>query len=304
MSVGVRPRSGGSEGARLLSYGAPPLFVLLWASGYIFVRIALRDTDALTLLAARYALVEAVLLPVALVLRPALPRGAAAWLHLAVVGLLMQAGYFAFVNLSLAHGLSPGASALISCLQPLLVGLLAPFMAGEHVSARRWLGLALGLAGAVLVILARTRVGGLPLAGLLFAVGALLAMTGGTLYERRYGRAAHPVMASLLQCGVGLAVALPLAAWLEPMRFVVTPGLVVSLAYLVLANSILALTLLLVMVRLGEASRVSALFFMVPPTTALIAWAAFGDTLPPLGWLGLMISAAGVAFVTLERRRR
>ncbi len=303
MSVRLGQRSGGIDGAWLLRYGAPPLFVLLWSSGFIFVRIALDYTNPLTLLAVRYALVEAVLLPVALLLRPALPRGAA-WVHLAVVGLLVQAGHFAFINLSLAHGFAPGASALITCLQPILVGLLAPFLAGEHVSARRWLGLALGLAGAVVVILARSELGGLKLVGLLFSVGALLAITAGTLYERRYGSFVHPVTASLLQCGVGLLVSLPLAAWLEPMRFQVTTGLVVALAYLVLANSIVALTLLLVMVRLGEASRVSALFFLVPPTTAVIAWAVLGNTLPPLGWLGLGVSAGGVAIVTLERRRR
>ena len=303
MSARAEQRSGRIEGARLLRFAAPPLFILLWSSGFIFVRIGLDYADPMTLLAVRYALVEVVLLPLALLLRPALPRGAA-WLHLAVVGVLVQAGHFAFINLALAHGFAPGAAALVTCLQPILVGLLAPWLAGEAVSARRWLGLALGLVGAVDVILAHSAIAGLPVWGLLFAIGALLAITAGTLYERRFGRGTHPVTASLVQCGVGLAVALPVAAWLEPMRLELTVGLAVALAYLVLANSIVALTLLLVMVRLGEASRVSALFFLVPPTTALIAWAVLGDRVPPLGWPGLAVSAAGVAIVTLERRRR
>lgn len=303
MSARAERWSSGIDGARLLRYGAPPLFILLWSSGFVFLRIGLDYTDPMTLLAVRYALVEVVLLPVALVLRPALPRGAA-WVHLAVVGLLVQAAHFACINLSLAYGFAPGASAMITSLQPILVGLLAPKLAGEAVSARRWLGLALGLAGAVAVILARSEIGGLPLWGMLFSVIALLAITGGTLYERRFGTGTHPVTASIVQCGVGLVVSLPLAAWLEPMRLQVTTGLVVALAYLVLANSIVALTLLLAMVRLGEASRVSALFFLVPPTTAVVAWAVLGDQVPPLGWLGLAVSAAGVAIVTLERRRR
>jgi drug/metabolite transporter (DMT)-like permease len=302
MSALVGERGGGVTAAQLLRYGAPPLFILLWSTGFIFVKIGLLYTQPLTLLALRYALVEAVLLPLALVLRPALPRGVV-WLHLAVVGVLVQACHFAFVNLSLAHGFPPGASALVTCLQPILVGLLAPWLAGEAVSARRWLGLALGLAGAVIVILSRAALGGLPVWGLLFSIAALCALTGGTLYERRFGSGVHPVTASLLQCGIGLAVSLPLAAWLEPMRVEVTTGLIVALAYLVLANSIVALTLLLVMVRLGEASRVSALFFLVPPTTAVIAWVALGDVVRPMGWLGLAVSAAGVAIVTLERRQ-
>jgi drug/metabolite transporter (DMT)-like permease len=302
MSVRTQ-RSGAPAGARVLRLGGPPLFVLLWSFGFIFVKIGLAYTDPLTLLAVRYALVEAVLLPVALVLRPALPRGVV-WVHLAVVGLLVQGGHFAFVNLSLSHGVSPGVSAIVTSLQPILVGLLAPRLAGEVVSARRWIGLALGLVGAVTVVLSRSAIGGLPVWGLLFSGGALLAITGGTLYERRYGSGVHPVTASLVQCGVGLAASLPLAVWLEPMRLELTTGLIVSLTYLVLANSIVALTLLLAMVRLGEASRVSALFFLVPPTTAVIAWMVLGDVVPPLGWLGLAVSAAGVAIVTLERRRR
>ena len=303
MSARLEQRSRLIDGAWLLRTGAGPLFILLWSSGFIFVRIALYDTDPLTLLAVRYAAVEAVLLPLLLLLRPAPPRGAE-WFHISVVGLLVQAGNFAFINLSLAHGLSAGASALIASLQPILVGLLAPFLAGEHVSARRWLGLALGLAGTATVVLARSAIAALPLWGLLFSVGALLSMTGGTLYERRYGTGVHPVAANFLQTGVGLAVALPLAWWLEPMRFVPTFRLIGALTYLVLANSIVALSLLLAMIRFGEASRVSALFFMVPPTTAVIAWLAVGEHVPPLGWFGLAVTAIGVAIVTLERRRR
>ncbi len=299
MSAGV---TGGWDAARLLRFGGPPLFILLWSSGFIFVAIGLRDADPLTLLAARYALVEAVLLPVALVVRPALPRGAA-WLHLGVVGLLVQGGHFAGINLSLADGFAPGASALVTCLQPILVGLLAPWIAGETVSRRRWLGLVLGLLGAVVVILSRSEIGGLPLRGLLFSLLALACITAGTLYERRFGSRVHPVTASAVQCGVGFLAVLPLAAWLEPMRLHWTAGLVMSLAYLVIANSIVALTLLLAMVRLGEASRVSALFFLVPPMTAVLAWLVLGQHLAPLGWAGLAISAAGVAIVTTGRRR-
>jgi drug/metabolite transporter (DMT)-like permease len=289
--------------ARLLRVGAPPLFILLWSSGFIFVKVALAYSDPLTLLAVRYALVVALLLPAVLALRLPWPRGFA-WLHLPVVGLSVQAGHFASVNLALNHGFSAGAASLITSLQPILVGLLAPWFAGERVSARRWVGLALGLAGAVVVILARSALGGLPLLGLFFAVLGLLTITGGTLYERRFGTRTHPITASLVQCGVAFAATLPLAAALEPMRFELRPALIGAMAYLVLANSIIALSLLLAMVRLGEASRVSALFFLVPPTTALLAWAVLGEAVPPLAWAGLAVSAAGVAIVTLERRRR
>ena len=293
----------GLDKARLLRTVAPPLFILLWSSGFIFLRIGLDDADPLTLLAVRYALVELVLIPVALVLRPPLPRGVA-WLHLAVVGLLVQAIHFGGLNLALELGLAPGAAALVTGLQPILVALLAPWLAGEAVSLRRWIGLALGMGGTGVVILSRTSVGALPLWALLAAFVALFGITAGTLYERRFGIRQHPVTASLVQCGVGLLVSLPLAAAFEPMRLHLTAGLVVSLGYLVFANSIVALTLLLAMIRMGEASRVSALFFLVPPVTALLAWLVLGQALAPLGWAGLAASAVGVAIVTLQRRPR
>lgn len=291
----------GLDKARLLRAGGPPLFVAMWSAGFIFLRVGLDYADPLTLLALRYAWVEAVLLPVALVLRPRLPRGRA-WWHLAVVGLLVQALHFAGLNLSLHFGLSPGASALFTGLQPILVALLAPWLAGERVSARRWLGLLLGLAGASLVIFSRYAIAALPVWGIAAATMALLTLTGGTLYERRFGVRQHPVIAAIVQCGVGLLVALPLALAFEPMRVAPSLGLAVSLAYLVLGNSIVSLTLLMTMIRLGEASRVSALFFLVPPVTALMAWLALDQGLPPAGWAGMALSAVGVAMVTLERR--
>ena len=291
----------GIDKARLLRTGGPPLFVFMWSLGFIFLRIGLDYADPLTLLALRYALVEAVLLPVALILRPALPRGKA-WLHLAVVGFLVQAVHFGGLNLSLEFGLSPGASALFTGLQPILVALLAPWLAGEGVSLRRWIGLVLGLIGMAAVILSRSSIASLPVWGILAATTALLTLTAGTLYERRFGVRQHPVMASIVQCGMGLLVALPLAAIFEPMHVQVTAGLAMSLTYLVLGNSIVSLTLLMAMIRLGEASRVSALFFLVPPTTALLAWLALGQALAPVGWAGLAVSAIGVAIVTLERR--
>ena len=289
--------------ARLLRFGGPPLFVLMWSTGYIFLRIGLNDTDALTLLVLRYVLVVAILLPVVLLLRPSWPRGVE-WLHLAMVGLLVQAVYFAAQNLSVEFGLSPGAAALLTGLQPILVALLAPWLTHEAVSSRRWLGLGLGLAGAASVILSRYGLGALPLWGLLAAAVALLAMTAGTLYERRFGVRQHPLVASLVQCGVGLLVALPLAAAFEPMQVRLTAGLALSLAYLVFGNSIVSMTLLLAMIRAGEASRVSALFFLVPAVTSVLAWLVLGQAVAPLGWAGLAVAAAGVAIVTLERAPR
>ncbi|WP_176051290.1 DMT family transporter [Burkholderia sp. BCC1644] len=276
---------------------APALFLLLWASGFVFLKLGLRYADPLTFLALRYACVVALLAGPFLWLRPPLPRTRRAWRDLVVVGLLLQAGYFAFTYLSLKLGMSAGAVALVTSQQPILVGLLAPMIAGERVGALRWLGLALGAAGAVLVILARSSVDVASPWALAFALLALACITGGTLWEKRFGTDVHPVTANLVQYAVGLAVTAPLAFALEPMHVEWTAGLAGSLAYLVICNSLIAISLLLAMVRYGEASRVSALFFLIPPATALIALVALGETIGVLAWPGMALAAAGLFLV-------
>lgn len=276
---------------------APGMFLLLWSSGFVFLKFGLRYADPLTFLALRYACVVVLLGAACLWLRPRFPRRPSQWLHLTMVGLFVQAGYFCSTYLSLEHGMSAGALALITSQQPILIGLLAPAIAGERVDRVRWLGLALGVGGAMLVVVSKSSVSVSSPLGLGFAVSALLAMTCGTLWEKRFGSPTSPLVSNLVQFGVSLAVVAPLAWALEPMRVQWAPGMFASLAYLVLCNSIVALTLLLAMVRHGEASRVSALFFLVPPCTALIAYAVLGERVPALAWPGMALAAAGLWLV-------
>ena len=119
--------------------------------------------------------------------------------------------------------------------------------------------------------------------GVLAAVGALGGMTIGTLYEKRFGITQHPVTANTIQYAAGLAATLPLAFLLEDHTVEWSLPLGLSLLYLIVCNSLIALTLLLMMIRRGEVSRVSALFFLVPPMAALIGWLLLDEQMPPAG---------------------
>ncbi|MEO1191696.1 MAG: DMT family transporter [Pseudomonadota bacterium] len=282
----------------LWTWAAPLSFVLLWSSGFAFAKLGLEDADPLTFLALRYAVVLVILVPLALVLRPPLPKSPRTWAHIAAVGFLIQVVYFSFSYLAVTKGLSASANALIAALQPILVALASPLLLREQVGAKRWLGLLLGLSGAALVILARAAVETTTPLGVTLSVLALLALAAATLYERRFGVEAHPVSANLIQYVIGFAFLLPLAALLEPMRVVWTVNLGIALAYLVIANSLISVTLLLAMLRRGEAARVSALFFLTPPMAALVAFAVLGEPLPPLAWVGMAVAGAGVALAT------
>jgi drug/metabolite transporter (DMT)-like permease len=259
--------------------------------------MGLPHAEPVTFLALRYAIVVALLVAAAAMVRPPLPDSRAAWLHLAVVGLLLQASYFALLYLALGH-ISPAVAALIVSLQPVLVALLAPRTVGEHVPLARWAGLLLGLIGAAAVILVRADDGAADAGGIALAVASLLAITSATLYENRFGSEQHPVTGNLIQCAVALAATGAVAVIAEDLRIDWTDELVISLTYLVLANSIVSLTLLLAMVRRGTASQVSALFFLVPPLAALIAWAILGESLPGVAWAGMVVATAGVAIAT------
>jgi len=279
----------------------PIVFLLLWSGGYAVAKVALLHCDPLTLLVARYMCALLLLLPSAVVYGPPFPRGSE-WWQVGLVGLLIQGGYFGFSYLSFNAGVSAGAVALIVSMQPVLVGLLAPAMVGESVGLRRWLGLLLGLAGAGLVIYARSRIEVTSPIGVLDACGGLCCMTAATLAEKRFALRVHPISANLVQYAVGIAVILPLAIGLEPMRIDWSPAFVGSLGYLVIGNSIIAITLMLAMVRAGEASRVSALLFLVPPLAALIAYVLIGEPMPPLAWAGMGIAAIGVLLATIRFR--
>ena len=159
-------------------------------------------------------------------------------------------------------------------------------------------GLAMGLAGAAIVILARSGAEAAPPVAVLCAVVALLGMTAATLYERRFGGGQHLVIANMVQCGTGLALLLPLAALFETMQVRWSSRFAVSLGYLVVANSLVSISLLLAMLRAGSAAAVSAWFFLIPPVAALVAWSVLGEAVPPLGWAGMALAAAGVAIAT------
>lgn len=187
-----------------------------------------------------------------------------------------------------------GRDAIIVCLQPILVGIIAPRLVGESVSLLRWLGLAFGLLGALAVILSRSGIQVKPVVGVLLAVGALFGITGATLYEKRFGVTHHPVPANIVQYAVGAVFTLPLVCGIEGFQADWTPELFAVLAYLVIGNSLVAISLLLAMIRAGEVARVSALFYLVPPLSALFAWPLLGEAMPPLAWVGMVLAGFGV----------
>ncbi len=280
---------------------APVIFLLLWSAGFGIAKLGLQHAEPFTLLALRYVCVLLVLIPIALVLRPPVPspRGIA---DVAIVGFLIQVVYFGLCYAAFKMGVSAGTVAIIVCLQPILVALSAPSLVGERISRKGWIGLALGLAGAAIVIMSRSSMGAERNLGIGLAFLALIGITVGTLYEKKFGVSHHPVMSNLIQYAVAAAITLPAAWATEGMAVAWNWEFAAILAYLVLGNSLLAMSLLLAMIRVGEVSRVSALFYLVPALSALFAWPLLGEPVPPLAWAGMALAGLGVALVSAKPR--
>ena len=277
---------------------APFIFLFLWSMGYAVAKVGLLYAEPMTLLTMRFGIVVAIMAVAFAIIRPPLPKRRADWAHLAVVGFLMQAVYFGISYLAFREGVAAGTVALVMSLQPIIVALIAPAWTAERIGRNQWLGLILGLIGAGVVISARSSVEPPSALGILFTALALAGIITASLWEKRFGLSHHPVVANLIGYAAGLIGVAPAIFWLETMRVDWTWELGGALAYLVIGNSVIAVGLLLAMIRAGDVSRVSALFFLVPPLAALLAWVMLGEVMPPIAWPGMALAAAGVFLAT------
>jgi drug/metabolite transporter (DMT)-like permease len=236
-----------------------------------------------------------VLLPFIVLFRASWPRRDQ-WVHVAISGLLVHAGYLSGVWCAVKLGMPAGLSALIVNLQPIVTGVAGPWL-GERVSRRQWLGLLLGFAGVALVVGHKLSVTGLSPATVWLSVFALLSISLGTLYQKKRVPTFDLRTGTFVQYLACLAVVWPLSLWLEDEAFRWNGELVFALAWSVFALSIGAIFLMFTLIARGAATRVASLFYLVPPCTVLLAWLLFGESFGAPALAGMAITAIGVALV-------
>jgi len=276
----------------------PAFFVFLWSTGFIVAKYGLPYAPPLTFLLLRFLGVLLILGPAVLLLRAPWPRGKVG--HVAVAGLLLQAGYLSGVWCAIKLGMPAGLSALIVGLQPIVTAMAAPLIGAEG-RPRQWLGLACGLGGVGLVVYAKITLVGLGWPAIALRVGALLSITAGTMYQKHFCPQFDLHTGTVIQFAASLALVLPFAWLLEDMGSVQwTPQFFGALAWSVLALSIAAIFLLFALIRRSDATRVTSLLYLTPPTTALMAWAMFGEALNWMGLAGMALAVIGVIFVVKQ----
>ena len=277
----------------------PGLFVVLWSTGFIAAKYGLPYAPPLEFLLVRFALVASLITLVAFATRATWPRDRRQIAHIAVAAWLVHGVYLGGVFIAIAAGMPAGTSAMLVGLQPILTVFLARAWLGERISRLQWTGLVLGLVGVYFVVRHKIGLGG-DATALVAVLAALVGISVGTLYQKKYCAHVDLRSGAVIQftaCALLYAAIVALAGW-QPIDW--TPQFVFALGWSVIVLSVGAISLLYWLLRHGAAADVARLFYLVPPVTALMAFALFGERLDALALAGMALIAVGVA---LARRR-
>lgn len=290
------------DGRSALIRAMPLVFVLIWSTGFVVARFGMPHSPPLTFLSMRYGFSLLCFGVWILLAGVEWPRERAQWGHLAVVGMLIHAGYLGGVWAAVKSGIGAGTVALIVGLQPVLTALWmtwrsrGPANETSRVMPRQWLGLALGLGALTLVVWHKLGGGEVTHWNLALAVFALLSITTGTLYQKRFVAPCDVRTASAVQLLAALAVSLPLALQ-ETEPVVWHTQMIGAMAWSVLALTLGGSSLLYLLIQRGAATEVTSLMYLVPPCTATLAWWLFGEAFTWSIGLGMLLTATGVVLV-------
>ncbi|WP_240796845.1 DMT family transporter [Terasakiella sp. SH-1] len=278
----------------------PALFVFLWSTGFIGAKLGLPYAEPYTFLFIRMSITSALLLVVLIMLKKPWPETKVLSGHVALSGVLIHCGYLGGVFTAIKLGMPSGLAALIAGLQPLLTAFAAQPVLGEKVKPIQWLGLSLGLAGIVLVLSEKLDLSsgnlfdGFGMWAVFAAFFAVISITASSLYQKKYCTDMPLMSGTFIQYFAAAALYSFLAVGFETMEVQWTGEFIFALFWLIFMPSFGAISLLMWMIKQGEASKVASLFYMVPPVTAVEAYFLFDETLGLAAIAGMVIASVGV----------
>ena len=277
------------------------LFIFFWASGFVAAKYGLPYAEPFTLMAARFVVGAAILVPACFVLKATWPKTLRDTTHILIAGFGVQTVYLIGVYYGIWFGISTGVTALVVGLQPLLTGVLAGFVLKEKVTPRNWVGLVLGFIGLGLVVWDRVLAPTDALWGLAMLLMGLAGITLGTLYQKKYCRPFDVRAGVALQNVMSCIVMLVLAVIFESMIIDWTGEFVFAVLWSAIGLSVFAICLYYWLVQRGAAARITSLIYLSPPTTAVMGWAMFGEILSWQAIAGMAVAMTGVALAVRNR---
>ena len=279
-------------------WSAAAVFIFFWASGFVAAKYGFPYAEPFTFLAIRFVIGSVVLVALCGIWKVRWPTEPRQFLHIVIAGLLVQSFYLVGAYYGIYLGVSTGVIALIVGFQPLLTGVLAGRLVGERVSLAQWLGLVLGFVGLAMVVADRVQVAGALNIGFAMGILGLVSITMGTLYQKRFC-ADIDIRCSVTVHNISSCLVMfALAGAFESMAVEWTGQFVFAVLWTAFGLSVLAFGLFYWLVRSGAAAKVTSLLYLSPPTTAIMGWLAFNETMAPLALAGMAVAVAGVALAT------
>jgi len=276
-----------------------PIFVLIWSTGFVIARMAMPYVEPATFLFWRFAGVLMAMTALSLVWRITWPSRSQ-MLHIAVAGLLLQFGYLLGVWFAVRLGMTAGLAAIIVGLQPIVTAWFAAWVS-EKVSPKQWIGLGFGFAGVALVVLEKISFNHIPILSYVLAFAALLSITFGTLYQKKYCPVFDLRAGSSIQFGVSAVLCFACMHFFESGVMVWNASVIGALLWAIFPLSIGSISLLFMMIRKGAATKVTSLLYLTPPTTALMAWLLFDEPFNLVMAAGLALTMTGVVLVNARQ---
>ena len=280
---------------------APALFVFLWSTGFIGAKYIVPYAEPFTFLTIRYVLAAAILFAIAYAFKQPLKLNREQFKASFAVGMLLHVIYIGGVFYAVSLGVSAGISAVIVSIQPVLVSLLAVPLLGERLRWVQVVGLFLGVAGIALLLLPKVFQGdytaSTSLVGIFICVIALLGTSGGYLVQKKMGSDIPFLSGTGAQYAVSAIAFAVLSFATEEQIIEWVPAFLFGLAWIVLMLSIASIVLLYGMLRTGSASKVSSLYYLVPPAAAIQAYFLFAVVIGFVGIIGMALASIGVVLV-------
>jgi drug/metabolite transporter (DMT)-like permease len=276
-------------------------FVTIWGSGFLASKIGMLHAPPFSFLTLRFIFGILCMLPLVLITRPLWPASRPELGHVIVAGLLMHAMHLGGSHYTQYLGVSAGITAVLLTVQPLLTAFIASRWLGERLSPRQWAGIAVGFAGVVLVVWHKIDIREMTLGSLIAVIVALLAVTAGTLYQRVFCPRVDLRTSTLIQFIASAVVLAPLAWIVEGFSVRWAWPMFAAIVFLVICASILAVSALHTLMRHGEATRVTSLFYLTPIFAVVLEFALFKVVPTAVSVIGIAVTCAGVALVAWKR---
>ena len=277
----------------------PFIFILLWSSAFITTKPIIDNSDPFSALAFRFALVALGFFLFSIYSKKKIIVNRRNFFETFFSGVLFHGVYLGGVFFSISKGMPTGIAALIVTLQPILTNALSGPILKEKVSLKQWTGVLLGFSGAVIVL--GFDIGTeIPTIGLFATVVALIAITTSTIWQKKLSNNLPLSVSNMNQALGGVVFHIVIIILFAEPYIDFSTTFLIAMSHQIFLVSFGAFTILMLLIKRNSASKTVSIFFLIPPTSALMAWIFLNESLSNLDLLGFLIATIGVYEATRD----